>query len=90
MRAPARADAYAWQRTMAGVEYAKGRRKGKHWICKPAAAIIRRWICKVVGVPVSCGRGLGCLVIEDNEEGPVNGGARSRRKHTHWKNEEAS
>jgi hypothetical protein len=44
------AEAYAGKRTMRGVEYAKECRYVRHWICKAAAEIVWRRICKVVQV----------------------------------------
>src|ERR1700730_13469762 len=43
------------QRTIRGVEYAKGRRCGRRWICKVVAGFMGRQIGKMVGM---VGRGV--------------------------------
>src|ERR1700680_4623680 len=52
------------QRTIRGVEYAKGRRCGGRWICKVVAGFIGRQICKMVGwwgAGLRHGMGVGSL-----------------------------
>ena len=67
------AEAYARKRTMRGVEYAKERWYVRHWICKAAAEIVWRRICKVVEVS---GRDTWrwewswLLGVADDEDGP--------------------